>query len=162
MVKEIMEMEAPISKEELLKRLTIAKGVSRINDTIKNDMFRALKAIRAKKNTTYNDNEKVFFWLPNQSQQMQFYRIGGDKPRAIVDIPKEELFVAIKEILLNYGPMFKGELKSYVAKIFNIKTVGTKVDYTLEMCIEYYINKKEIVMVDNNSRVALRLESGNQ
>ena len=155
-VKEIMELEAPISKEVLQNRFANAMGVSRAGSGIQSDMIDALRAIGAKKNTNFNDKEKVFFWLANQGQELEFYRVGGEKPRSMYDVPKEEIFVAIKEVLLNHGPMFKEELKSYVAKAFDIKAVGAKVDKAIEDCVDYYKYKGGIVMVDNGSRVALK------
>ena len=62
----------------------------------------------------------------------------------------------MKEVLLNHGPMFLRELKSYVAKVFDISAVGAKVDKAIEDCVDYYKYKDEIVMIDNGSRVALK------
>lgn len=155
-VQEIMEMEAPISKEVLQNRFANAIGVSRAGSNIQTDMLYALRSIGAKKNTCYQDKSKIFFWLPSQSQELEFYRVGGEKPRSMNDVPKEEIFVAVKETLLNYGPMFKEELKGYVAKAFDIKAMGSKVDKAIEDCIEFYKYKELLVMVDNESRVALK------
>lgn len=156
LIQEIMEMEAPISKEVLQNRFANAMGVTRAGSNIQNDMLIALRSIGAKKNTSYSDKDKIFFWLPDQSQDMEFYRVGGEKPRSMYDVPKEEIFVAVKEVLLNHGPMFLRELKTYVAKVFDISAVGAKVDKAIEDCVEYYKYKGEIVMIDNGSRVALK------
>jgi hypothetical protein len=155
-IREIMEQEAPISKEVLQNRFANALGVSRAGKNIQQDMIYALKELNAFKNTNFNDETKVFFWLPGQNREMEFYRVGGEKPRSMNDIPKEEIFVAIKEVLLNYGKMFLKELKTYVARAFEINAVGSKVDKTIEDCVDFYKHKGEIVIVDNGSRVALK------
>ena len=162
LIQEIMELEAPISAEVLRNRFANAIGVSRAGSNIQTDMIIALKSLGAKKNTAYHDKEKVFFWLNGQNQDLEFYRVGGEKPRAMADVPKEEIFVAVREILLNHGPMFKEELKSYVARAFDIKAVGNQVDKTIEGCIDYYKYKGALVMIDGGSRVALKSQEKEQ
>ena len=66
--------------------------------------------------------------------------------------------VAIKEVLTNDGPMFKEELKRYVARVFDIKALGSKVDKAIDDCVACYISKGELIMIDNNSRVALKTQ----
>ena len=111
--------------------------------------------IGAKKNSNYAKT-KMFYWRNDQTTNLEFYRIGGDKPRAMDDVPKEEIFVAIKEVLTNDGPMFKEELKRYVARVFDIKAVGRKVDEAIDDCVSCYLAKGYLTMIDNESRVALK------
>lgn len=159
-IREILEMEAPISEEVLRNRFANAMGVTRAGNRIQDDMYKCLSMVGAKKNKNYAGT-KVFYWRADQCENgkligLQFYRVGGDKPRAMDDVPKEEILIAIKEVITNDGPMFKEELKRYVAKVFDIKVVGRKVDESIEDCITCYINKGDLVMIDNGSRVALK------
>ena len=155
-IKEIMELEAPISKEVLQNRFANAMGVTRAGSQIQNDMLVALRSLNAKKNTSFNDKDKVFFWLDGQNRELEFYRVGGEKQRSMYDVPKEEIFVAIKEVLLNHGPMFKSELKSYVARAFDIKAVGKQVDKAIDGCVDCYVSRGELAIIDDGARVALK------
>ena len=160
-VREILDIEAPISEEVLRNRFANAMGVTRAGNRIQDDMRRCLSMIGAKKNKNFA-GDKFFYWRADQCDasgkliELQYYRIGGDKPRAMDDVPKEEILVAIKEVLTNDGPMFKEELKRYVARVFDIKAVGSKVDKAIDDCVACYISKGELIMIDNNSRVALK------
>ena len=156
-LKEILELEAPISFEVLRNRFANAIGVTRAGTQIQQDMLIALHKINAKKNSMHHDISKVFFWLDGQSTSLDYYRVGGSKPRSMSDIPKEEIFVAIKEILINYGAMLKEELKTYVAKAFEIKAVGNKVDQTIDSCMDWALAKGLLKLVDNGARVDLRI-----
>ena len=162
-IREILDIEAPISEEVLRNRFANAIGVARAGNRIQDDMRRCLSMIGAKKNKNFA-GDKFFYWRADQCDalgrliELQYYRIGGDKPRAMDDVPKEEIFVAIKEVLTNDGPMFKEELKRYVARVFEIKSVGSKVDKAIDDCVACYISKGELIMIDNNSRVALKTQ----
>lgn len=164
-IREILDMEAPISEELLRNRFANAMGLSRAGNKIQDDMYKCLRNIGAKKNKNYAGS-KIFYWNVNQFIEgrlieLTYYRIGGEKPRSMDDVPKEEIFVAIKEVLTNNGPMFKEELKRFVARAFEIKSVGRKVDETIDDCLSNYLIKGELIMIDNNSRVALKNQKNN-
>ena len=162
-VREILEVEAPISEEVLRNRFANAMGVARAGNKIQSDMYTCLSLLHAKKNKNYSGS-KTFYWRDDQQKdgkiiELTYYRVGGNKPRALDDVPKEEIIVAIKEVLTNDGPMFKEELKRYVARVFDIKAVGRKVDEAIDDCVAFYRAKGELVMIDNESRVALKSQN---
>ena len=154
-IREIMALEAPISEDVLRNRFANSMGLARAGSQIQSDMHQCLLMIGAKKNSNHSKT-KVFYWRKDQTTALDFYRIGGEKPRAMDDVPKEEIFVAIKEVLTNDGPMFREELKRYVARVFDIKALGRKVDEAISDCISCYLDKGYLTMIDNNSRVALK------
>lgn len=159
-IREILEKEAPISEEVLRNRFANAMGLARAGNRIQEEMYSILRDLNAKKNKNYAGT-KVFYWRDDQTENgkiiaLKYYRVGGEKPRALDDVPKEEIFVAIKEVLINEGPMFKEELKRYVARVFDIKAVGRKVDEAIDDCVAHYLSKGELVMINNQSRVALK------
>lgn len=154
-VKEILDLESPIADEVLFNRFANAMGFSRAGNRIREVAYGALKNINAKKNSN-NHKTKVFFWRNDQELKLQNYRIGGSKPRDFENIPKEEIFVAIKEVLTNYGAIFVQELKTCVAECFGIKAVRNKVSETIDDAIDFYKNKGELVLIDNDSRIALK------
>ncbi|MCF0112463.1 MAG: DUF3320 domain-containing protein, partial [Bacilli bacterium] len=156
-IREIMAVEAPISEEVLRNRFANAMGLARAGQTVQSDMKQCLSLLGAKKNKN-GAGTKVFYWRPDQTTGLDYYRLGGEKPRSMDDVPKEEIIVAISEVLTNYGPMFKDELKRYVARVFEIKAVGRKVDEALDDCVSFYLEKGYLALVDNASRIALKAQ----
>lgn len=154
-IKEILDVESPIAENVLYNRFANAMGFSRAGSNIQQVAYSALKSIGAKKNNN-NGKTKVFFWRNNQDLKLQNYRVGGSKPRDFEDIPKEEVFVAIREVLINHGAIFVSELKSCVAECFGIKAVRNKVSETIDDTIEFYKKKGELVSCDNDSKIALK------
>ena len=154
-VRSILELEAPISAEVLYNRFANAIGAARAGSRIQQTVIEGLKRIGAKKNSNYQKT-KTFFWLNGQEQNLSVYRVGGVKPRDMDDVPKEEIFVAIKEVLTNHGAIFVSELKSCVAECFGIKTVRSKVSEALDDAIEFYKKKGELVMVDDDAKINLK------
>ncbi len=162
-VREILEMEAPISLDVLRNRFANAMGFARAGAAIQNDMFRCLDVLHAKKNTN-NYASKTFFWRPDQVLngkliELKHYRVGGDKPRSMDNVPKEEIIMAIREVLTNDGPIFESELIRCVAECFGIRSIGRVVDESIHYCIDFYKGKGELVMIDNGTRVALKRQA---
>ncbi|MDE7373663.1 MAG: DUF3320 domain-containing protein, partial [Clostridia bacterium] len=154
-VKDIMSLEAPISADVLYNRFANAIGLTRSGTRTRETVIRSLERIGAKK--SYNlKKTKEFFWLNGQSVNMTNYRVGGLKPRDMDDVPKEEIFVAIKEALTNHGAISISELKSCVAECFGIKAVRNKVSEAIDDALEFYIRRDVLVMIDAGTRVALR------
>ena len=73
------------------------------------------------------------------------------------DVPKEEIFVAIKEALTNHGTISVDELKSCVAECFGYKAVRSKVSEAVEDALQYYKSKGDLIVTDDG-RIALKGE----
>lgn len=154
-VKEILDLEAPISEELLYNRFANATGFSRAGCNIKQTVIDALNSLHAKKNQN-GSGEIFFFWKNNQSSTLTYYRVGGEKPREFQNIPKEEIFVAIKEVLENHGIISVSELKQCVAGCFGVKAVKRRVSETIEDAIDYYVKKGELLYLENKNKISLR------
>ncbi len=159
-VREIMNLEAPISDELLQKRYANAIGLARAGKKSQDELSGFLTDIKAKKNRNFSKT-KTFYWRENQCEggkaiALESYRYDLANSRPFEDTPKEEILVAVKEVLNNDGAMFKEELKRCVAKLFRIKTLVKKADATISDCLDYYLSKGELVMIDNDSRIALK------
>lgn len=152
-LKQILDLESPISKEVLRNRFANAMGFSKAGKQIQSDMIKCLIRMGAKQN--FNPSKtKCFYWKPGQNEfDIKNYRIGGTKPRSMDDVPKEEIILAIEEVIKNDGAMYKEELKRYVARAFNITSVGRKVNEAIEETINYYLDKQILRTVDNESKI---------
>ncbi len=144
---DILSVEAPIS-EELLKN-----RYKEITSSPINDISNVMLFINAKKNKNLSLT-KTFYWNVNQEHELTYYRNNKEYVRSIDDIAKEEIFVAIKEVLLNNGAINKNELIRLVAKLFSIKMVTKKVEATIDDCISCYITMDELI--NNNDKIDLK------
>ena len=160
-VREILELEAPISEGMLKERFASAIGATRNSETIQNDLKNCLVMIGALKNTNYAKT-KHFYWLKNQKTDLDFYRVSYDKTRSLLDVPKEEIFVAIKQCLINGGAMSKDELKHLVIKLFDERALIKSIEDVIDDCLFYYFEKGFLTLIDDGTRVALKLEEKNK
>lgn len=155
-VKRILELEAPISEEVLYNRFANAVGLSRAGSRVQQTVISSLKRIGARRNANFKET-KLFFWMNGQGPALEYYRVGGAKPREMDDVPKEEIFVAIKEALTNHGAISVDELKSCVAECFGYKAVRSKVSEAIEDALQYYKSKGDLIVTDDG-RIALKGE----
>ncbi len=155
-VPEILKLEAPISYDTLCNRVANATLCSRAGSDIKEAVNYALRYIGAKK--TQND-EKIFIWKSDSNLTLDYYRVFDEEARDIDDIAKEEIVVAIKEIISNHGPMQIEDLKRFVASSFGLKSVKSKVNEVMDFVINYYSNNSDpnmnLFVMQDDSRLAL-------
>ena len=159
-VKEIMELEAPIEDGLLQMRFASALGMAHAGSKSQRELSICLTSLKVKKNQNPSKS-KTFYWREDQCENgktvpLTSYRYDVDKSRPFDATPKEEILVAIKEVLTNDGAMFKEELKKRVSTCFQIKALTKKSDEIIDDVISYYLDKKELVMIDDGSRVALK------
>ncbi len=159
-VREIMELEAPIESGLLGMRFAAALGLAHAGARSDKELSLCLTSLRAKKNQNPSKT-KTFYWRDDQCKNgktvpLTNYRYDESKSRPFDATPKEEILVAIKEVLTNDGAMFKEELKKRVSTLFRVKALTKKSDEIINDVLNYYLDKKELVMIDDGSRVALK------
>ena len=157
-VQEILKLEVPISYSTLCNRVANACNCARAGSDFQNSVTYALRRLGAKKT---KNGEKIFIWNSDGNTKLDYYRVFEEGTRDMDDIAKEEIIVAIKEVLLNHGPMFITELKSLTANCFGIKAVKARVNETMDLVIKYYCHnsdssKNVLVMLDSGSRIGLK------
>jgi len=157
-VNDILELESPISQSELYRRVATTIGSSRAGADIQTSVDLALRKLDAKSTANF---DKLFIWKNGSMVNLNYYRVSDEGIRNMEDVPKEEIIVAIKEVLTNNGPMSVSELKQFVARLFNIKSVKNKVNETLEIALDYYCrntnkDKNQLVMIDDGKRIAIK------
>lgn len=157
-IQEILKLEVPISYQTLCNRVANATLCSRAGSDIQNAVNYALSMLNAKKT---KNGEKIFIWNSDGNTKLEHYRVFYDEARDMEDIAKEEIIVAVKEVLLNHGPMTIDDLKRLTANCFGIKYVKAKVNETMDCVIEHYCNNKDpnkniLTMINSQSRIALK------
>jgi hypothetical protein len=127
---EILEKEAPISKELLCRRVLASWSISRIGSRIDayfNSLFRQMK-IR------YTDGGRLFYWNENQNPESYIhYRISAleSQRRDASDISPEEVSNAVHEILENMISLNKADLIKESARIFGYSRIGGNVESSM-------------------------------
>lgn len=154
LIKDIIEIESPISKSLLIKRIYELFSIKRKNKKVNEIILYYLSKLNNYKNLGFN-NENYFYFkdiVLNESDARtytNFYRKKSN--REIEEISKEELRFVIKEILERYISLDKKELKKEIIKRLSFKSITKKIDDILEFTLNYLIKEtKEIAIKDNN------------
>lgn len=134
-LKEVVDMEAPISKSLLYKRILQAWNISRAGarldfhlDSIINDM--GLK---------YVDHHQRFYMATDVSlanMKLDYYRANDVVKRDMSDIAPEELALAVMEAVHHNLSIEEEELLRYVARVFGFTKVGRQIDEFLRYAVD--------------------------
>jgi len=130
-IRKVLEIEAPVSKNVLCKRVLSAWGISR-NGARLNNYLESLFSGMDMRKTGYKDN--VFFWkLEQHPSAYTLYRYtenDGDKRNAD-DIPPEEIANAVRQVLKEQISLSKEDLIRETAKLFGFSKVGNNVEIAM-------------------------------
>jgi hypothetical protein len=152
-IKQIVEMEAPISQTLLSKRILAAWGITRLgvrlNDFL-NRLYRRLELKQSKQNGT------VFYWRQDQEPDLyNQYRIpkNDSQKRNAEDLPKEEIAAGIHEILTHQISLPPDDLVRETARLFGYARIGANVEQAMKLGIDYALQKG--IITENNDRIIL-------
>ena len=150
-IKNIIEIESPISKSTLVRRIFEIFQISRKNKSNMEVIDNLINKIKS--NITYSYG-LPFYFKDSSSIDMSYYRSLYD--RKIEEIPKEEVLVAIKEVIKNEISIDKEALKKEVSKLLGFKVKSKKIDEAINESIEYGINEKKIIIINQNNYLELK------
>lgn len=154
LVEAIVKQESPISVPTLNKRVAYCIQAQRSGSDIQENVRNALKEWKYSRTIT---NGTEFAWSPDMDfNNLVYYRYTEEFARSIEEIPMEEIIVAMKEVLLNNGPILVTELKSETADCFGIKAVKSKVNEVLDFVIKSYTEKGVLVKAVDGVRIMLK------
>lgn len=122
-IREVIEMEAPISKSLLCKRILAAWGISRLGQRLEG-YLNELLASGGFYTSRYED--LVFYWL--NAEQHWNYSIFRTGFRDAIDLPPEEVANAMKYILTNEISLPTADLSRLCAQLFGFARSGSNVD----------------------------------
>jgi len=134
-VMSVLEIEAPISKELLCRRVLAVWSVTRIGSRIDayfNSLFNQM-------NLKYTDSGKRFYWHESQNPENYLkYRVSENESerRDASDIPPEEVSNAIKEILENQISLNRADLIKESARLFGFNRTGGNVELSMQAGVE--------------------------
>jgi len=142
-IETVLEVETPIHREVLCKRVLEAWGISRMGARI-NRRFDSLFSAMHIKNTTCES--ATFFWnVEIDSQQYNDFRIPSDDDktrRNMEHIPPEEIAASIKYILSQQIGLAKADLEREVARVFGFARCTESMQKCIMAGIKIAINRK--------------------
>lgn len=140
-ISEIVDKEAPISKNLLFRKIIQAWNISRIGSRL--DGF--LTDIVNEKNFTTTHHHQPFYWSRHVNPDtLDFYRSNEYEKRNMEDIAPEEIKVAIVEAVQQNLSIEESELMRYTANKFGFAKVGKQIDTLLRYAINLAIKNNEV------------------
>lgn len=148
-IREVMEMEAPISRNLLCKRVLSAWNISRLGQRL-DGYFEELLAL-----TSYYSSQNegsTFYWL-NEEQYLHYdeYRTGV---RDAADISSEEVANGMRYILSDEISLPTTDLSRLCAQLFGFGRSGSNIDAAMHRGMSKAI-EKGYLKVDNGRAVIL-------
>ena len=136
-IRAVLEQEAPVSQEVLLRRVLRSCGINRAGDRIHNHMLALLEYMGVR--MTNRPQEGIFCWTGDQNPE---HYIGirasgeGDSSREVGDICTQELVNAVCVILSDQVSMSRIDLARECAKLLGHSRMTENVRIAMEKAID--------------------------
>ena len=140
----VLLSEAPISERLLQKRITKIFGLTRLANKNKEEYDLAIEEALKTYPTTRNKDLTLFFWnIDADPKRLSFYRKrSGNSERAINDIAKEEIAVAIYDVLMDQFGLDKEGLARQLLSYFSMSRDTGKYKDIIDEAIDWAINNR--------------------
>lgn len=135
----VLKNEAPISDRLLQKRITKIFGLPRLANRNKDLYDQCVKEWSERHLTTKNKDNTVFFWQDDQDPKKlrQYRKRGGMSDRNLDDIPKEEIALAIYDILKDQFAIDRDGLARQLLSYFGVSRDTGKYREIIEESIDW-------------------------
>lgn len=148
-ITEVMEYEAPISRDQLCKRVLSMWGISRIGSRIDYHFSRLFSRMNLK---STGEGIVRYYWREDQDPETYLnYRVFVSNA---ADISPEEISVAVKEVLEAQISLSVDDLVRETAKLFGFNRLGSVVEPAMRKGIEKAIQRG--FAREENGRVIVR------
>ncbi|MGB8451557.1 MAG: DUF3320 domain-containing protein [Anaerocolumna sp.] len=148
-IKQVLESEAPVSRNLLCKRILSSWNISRMGARLERrfeDLFKILKV------KTTMSNNTVFIWnneqIPDNYKEFRI-PVNDMTRRNMEDICPEEIANAVKYILQSQVSLLRPDLNREVYKLFGFSRAGTSMDCIAEGIGEAV--KRDYVIIDEDT-----------
>ncbi len=152
----VVEKEGPISQSLMCKRVASMWGIGRVTDRALNRILSVCPPLKLR--ATKEANGTVFIWPQSLSTlKLTNYRVvtdGKDKLDSR-DICREEIALAVREVLMEQFSMLEEDLIRETAQRFGYTRIGDNVRESMLRGIIWLRDKKQIE-TDENGRVSLK------
>lgn len=143
LIRQLAEVEGPITDLYALRRVREAWGVKRAGARIQQVFEQALRQLVAR-----GDLRRVGNTVLQPDQQLDAVRVpdSDDTSRRSVDeIPVIELELALRKVVQDAGRMAPDEATMQVARLFGWTRRGTGIQSTLDAGVQALVNRGELV-----------------
>lgn len=148
-MKKILEVEGPIEKELLFKRVLGSFGIQKLGSRI-NSLFEDMLKDLKQEDVCYVHQDTVAL----KKIILAPVRLSTEEQRPFIFIPKEELGSAIVELLKsNFSTTKEALIADISREIYNNLRTGNKIQSKMENAINYLISNK--IVEDKNGRIQL-------
>lgn len=151
---QVLEIESPISKSLLIRRVLGAWGISRSGSRVSNHIEMLLSRLNLEQ-TKLGKNS--IFWKKNHHpDDYSVFRISENEAqkREADDLPPEEIANGVKEILTNQISLPKSELVRETSRLFGYARIGANVEGAMLAGINQAIQKG--YAVDDGDKVVVK------
>lgn len=150
-MKEIITVEAPISKSLLFKKILKLWNTSRAGSKLNNYLSDIVVSIPE---VVITEGHQDFYWVSTQQpQELETYRDNTIEKRTIEDIAPEEIAIAIQEIMDANISLNKEDLIKLTAKAFGFLKVGNQINNILDQVILSMVKQDQLLLNENRISV---------
>ncbi|MBE5964310.1 MAG: DUF3320 domain-containing protein [Lachnospira sp.] len=147
LMKNILDVEAPISRRQLVKKVVSAWGINRSTIKVEKVFANALRDLDIRISA---DGDIAFVWKQDMPA-LTSYRVAdkeGNK-RSMDDVPSEEIIIASLEVLKEQGNLSETDLVKETAKKFGYMRLGNVITNTIKNAITKAISEGKMQLLEN-------------
>ena len=137
--------EGPISERLLFKKVLNQFSISKNTKSTK----AVFNELLYNKPSNFTNNVKFYRDKEEDKNNVNYYRVGS-KYREFIDIPKEEILVAIKDIMKIKLSLNRDELIKYIVSAFGFNKVGDAMKEVVNTAIDF-AQIKEFIRIDGDN-----------
>lgn len=156
-IAQILELEAPIERELLIRRTHKSFGLSRSNSVVE-ATEKALKAVKPKNN---KQNGIVYCWLRDQEPNDYMIVRGGDSSknaRSVEEICQQEMKNAICYVLQTQGRLDKATLLKEASKVLGYQRMTENISAAVDAGIRF-AKRSGAITAESGGMFALNSEA---
>lgn len=150
---EIISVEAPISRKQLMKKVLNEWSITRSGSKVESIFIDAISGISANKTT---DSDRAFYWRNDQDpDKYEGYRVDNAESgkRSMDDIASQEIINAVTEVLREQISLSKTDLIRETAKKFGYSRMGGVIESSVEYAVRTGISKGKLIKTENENIV---------
>jgi KaiC/GvpD/RAD55 family RecA-like ATPase len=149
--RKIIELEAPISRKLLMKKVLGAWSISRGGSRVESIFSEVVDKME---HPTTRDEDRIFYWKVGQTPaQYAIYRVSdenGDK-RSLEDIASAEILNAVTEVLLEQVSLSEVDLTRETAKKFGYARMGSLIEMSVAYAVSTGLRDGKLVKLENGN-----------
>lgn len=148
---EIISVEAPISRKQLMKKVLNEWSITRSGSKVERIFIDAVSGISVNMTT---DSDRAFYWRNDQNpDKYEGYRVDGTESgkRSMDDIASQEIINAVTEVLCEQISLSETDLIRETAKKFGYSRMGGVIESTVEYAVRTGISKGKLIKSENGN-----------